>query len=239
MGGVAAASVNLPVGHGRPLSFVGACVDEGQGEYEKWAARPKSGLRRGSECRVTDLMDRAPELLNELPGWFLSLTEGELAAVWVAAVVERVIERDIRPGDMARALVVVADRLHGMKVEIRTGEPVMLTTNKATPINKTPAPAPVARPAALPDGVVGSGVVGGGKYQVNVGAPPVAKPRRSKRNDAMAQAELLPVGAWFEWTDAARTCNCTTASKKWSAALGKKIAVYRSAGGKVIVKREG
>lgn len=87
------------------------------GEYTAWAAQLRPGTRGSAGARR--LLDDAPGELDELPGYFLGLSEQQLAACWVACIVSAAIEgRDgFRVADLNRVLLVVAERLNGVKLE--------------------------------------------------------------------------------------------------------------------------
>ena len=84
-------------------------------EYSDFAAALTPGGRGGSGARA--LVDNAPGELDELPGYFLGLDEQRLASCWVACIVSAAIEGEFRIGDLNRVLLVVAERLHGVKLE--------------------------------------------------------------------------------------------------------------------------
>lgn len=197
----------------------------------------ESGKRgRGSIAAIDD----APPGMAELVRYFEEIEVGKLATCWVACMVDAAIEGDFRPGDVARALIVVAERLHRTRVRIQQEQGLPLiqgvdVTMKAEPLGRsTPvATAPVQRPAPIPDTAPGSSA----KYQVFTGPPPAAKPRHTRNSDALTTATALPENGWFEWTDAPKTVNPTAITKKWQAATNLRLVVYKTAGGKVIVHR--
>lgn len=63
------------------------------------------------------VIDAGPYELPELKELFSKLTLPRLASAWVACVVDSVSEFPVTPGNMARALIVVAQRLHGVEFD--------------------------------------------------------------------------------------------------------------------------
>lgn len=59
-------------------------------------------------------LDEAPTDIAEMPEYFLSLSPERLAGCWVACIVDAACF-GFEPGPVARALVIVAERLHGVK----------------------------------------------------------------------------------------------------------------------------
>lgn len=198
------------------------------------AERP--GPRGDASTREIDL---APPVLGELAAYFGKLTPGRLAGVWVACVVDACVGSDLSPGDMARALVVVAERLHGVKFQ---EQPVVLDPRHVRGSGAPSAPAhPAASPSSQPQqpavkAAATPSVVG--KYQLHTGEPPESAGRKTKYAECIAACVTLPVsGGWFEWIDGPKVFSSPALSKKLSKAAGCEILVYRSTGGKVIVKR--
>lgn len=189
--------------------------------YDRFAA--KSRPRRGS--RGIDAINEAPFLLADLPDYFLGLPPNKLAACWVACFVDAAWMQDFEPGDVARALVVVADRLHGVKVEIQ-GEPVIMPA----PLTVHNAAGPKAAPMPAAPTVIG-------KYTILKGPPPEPKRKNARVNEACNAALLLQPGDWFLYEDAPKTFNCKVQGEKWSKVAGFPLILYRAGSGKVVVKR--
>lgn len=74
-----------------------------------------SGMRRAHSKRgngLTSEIDNAPSALCDLPAYFSTLAVGKLASCWVACLTDAVNPEEA--GNMARALIVVAHRLHNV-----------------------------------------------------------------------------------------------------------------------------
>lgn len=196
--------------------------------FTDWlAANPREG-RRGAGVWSTNVIDEAPTDAGELAPYFLSLAPAALAGCWVACVVH---QGGLTAGDAARALVVVAERLHGVKVNIQ-GVPVM--------VNAQPAMQPVITPryAAPKAAAIPPEPIKVGKYEIHTGPAPDAPVRSTKkRAELYAAAVALPKGGWFVWTDAPKTVNCKALSAKLTKAAGFEVVMFKTAAGKVVVKR--
>lgn len=192
--------------------------------YERFVAglyESKAGKRgRGSSL---DGLEKAPTAMGELPEYFAGLPAQRLAGCWVSSVVTATMGRAFSPGDIARCLIVVAQRLHGITFEIAQGEPVNI--NPPRP-QAAPAPSSPAQPAPPQ-----------GKYAVFGGTPPAEKAARARTNEAMGAAMVLQPGHWFIYEDAPKTFNCKVNTEKWSKAAGFPLLLYKSSAGKVIVRR--
>jgi hypothetical protein len=120
-------------------------------------AAPEIRGRRG-----VSVVDGGPYEMAELADLFRGLELDKLAGAWVACVVDSVMEHRPPVGATARALIVVAERLHNVQFERRLMA------------EQTPS---VARETAITTG-----------FMVVDGAPPPAK--RGQRNDPIGQAIL-------------------------------------------------
>lgn len=180
----------------------------------QWSERGGRGFGGSS-------LEKAPAILGELAEYFGTLTLPRLAGCWVACIVHQCYGTELSPGDMARALVVVAERLHGVTFNI-AGDPPLTQQGIPTP----PAP---AKAAPMPRVV--------GKYEIMTGAAPEPLPRHTRNTEVIAAACALQPGGWFVWTDAAKTCNPKIQTAKLSKAAGFQVIVFRATSGKVIVKR--
>ena len=222
--------VDESVGHGgesagiapaAPVSF----FDEAT---RQWAGRGPRGSRGGA-------LDAAPDL-PELAQYFGRLSQPRLAGCWVGCIVDCCIGSDLSPGDMARALVVVAERLHGVVFAVPVKGVAMSRMANADGTGavggSSGGSGPAGRAAAVPRTV--------GKYELHNAEPPEPAGRKSKYAEAIVAAMALPAsGGWFEWVDGPKTFSSPARSKKMSKATRLEVLVYKSTGGKVIVKRIG
>lgn len=110
--------------------------------YSSWAHSIRPG-GRGPGGRW--LLDQAPEEMAELAEWFVGLEPlARLAHVWVSAVVYAAeFGTGFTTGDLARALNVVAERLHGFgfsdeEVQTMLAQKKQLSQAAATPGTITP-----------------------------------------------------------------------------------------------------
>jgi hypothetical protein len=210
--------------------------------YDEFAARAHNGRAGVPTLRV---IDECPADTAMFADYFLSLPVNKLAGCWVACMVDAAVLGDFSPGDVARALNVVASRLHGVTLDI-IGEPIVITaptppSEKARPLGSVP-PVPSAPPSTLEtqmkQKLPAPVPVSAGKYKINVGAPPEpSSGKGTRRTEAFVTACDLPPGGWFVYEDAPKTLNCSTKSKAWSQSAGFALVLYRTAAGKVVVKR--
>jgi hypothetical protein len=121
-----------------------------EGTYARFAA----GLRPGARgSRGVNVIDEAPGAMEDLAAYFLALEPARLAACWVACVVDASMHR-FATADIARALVVVAERLHGVA---GGGELTGRGPGPATDVRAGPSPLSPSLRSGL---VSGSGVAG-------------------------------------------------------------------------------
>lgn len=111
--------------------------------------------------RSIRVIDEAPMDLDELPLYFAGLDVESLAGGWVGCIVSAFDRGSkVRLGDVARVLVCVAERLHGVKFEKPPEgvwpEGIQLNTREPMP-NHEPSP---ARPIALGDHALRGGATG-------------------------------------------------------------------------------
>lgn len=82
--------------------------------YDRWLADlGPAGFSRFGNGRAT--IDRAPLHMEDLRHYFVGLETTRLGSSWVALVCEA-SQHPFRLGDIVRALIVVAVRLHGLKL---------------------------------------------------------------------------------------------------------------------------
>lgn len=112
--------------------------------------------------RGTSVVDAGPYEMAELADLFRDLDLEKLAGAWVACVVDSVMEFRPNVGATARALIVVAERLHNVQFERRIVADQTPSAQKATTVTTG--------------------------FVVVDGAPPPAKP--GQRNDPIGQAIL-------------------------------------------------
>lgn len=141
-------------------------------------------------------IDNAPGHLGDLAAYFVSLKPERLASCWVACMVDAVDPE--QAGNVARALLVVATRLHGVKFE----NPVTSPHPLRSPPMPTEAPARTPPPAwpqqinkATP---IQPEVTLPGGYKLGAGEPPPeAEKPKGKNADLFMACAALPPGGWF------------------------------------------
>ncbi len=195
--------------------------------YDEFAAKAHGGRGQGG----TKWIDDAPDDIGELANYFLSITPGQLAGCWVACIVDAA-HNGWNTGDVARALTVVAARLHGVKFDMppKGVLPVSQAPTRAEALRREMAATP-PKPADGPKTVEG--------FEIHTGEPPAEKPKHTRGDQAkvMAAAAALPLGGWFVWKDAKKTMNPVKMSVKLTQAVGFEVLVYRTVPGTVVVKR--
>lgn len=77
--------------------------------FGRFLAEIRPGTRTGRRGSVAEI-DAAPRPMEDLAAYFVAVSADELRHVWVAAVVDA-STRPHTAGELARALVVVAERL--------------------------------------------------------------------------------------------------------------------------------
>lgn len=197
----------------RDLATVERSLSAFEKAVDQWDAREHGRGRSSGQ-----VADAAPPVFGELPEYFGKLPIDKLTGCWVTCIVDHCVGTDISVGDMARALVVVAERLH--KVEF--------TTPGEHPLSQISTGLPKA--TAAPKQV--------GKYTIQSTDAPEAASRKTKLVECIAACMALPAtGGWFEWTDAPKIVSSPGLSKKLSEATKMEILAYKSTSGKVIIKR--
>lgn len=183
----------------------------------------------GRGARGVQGLDRRPEE-ETLAMYFARLPLPELAGCWVACIVDELIGvKHFGQGmDLAginRALVVAAERLHGVTFErkiMAIGGLAVEKPGKATPL------------------------AAGGVPLIQISTEPAPEPKVGtvKNKDVLALFERLsnaPVGAWLivpETVAKYRTVACSlNGLRRKKVAIAKVLTVYRDAVGRCVVKR--
>ncbi|MFN0133446.1 MAG: hypothetical protein ACKVW3_13080 [Phycisphaerales bacterium] len=148
-----------------------------------------------------------------------------MAKCWVALIVDGFVRADMGVPLLARSLIVVAEKLSGVRFEGEVAHMPDVPGSQHSPQTRA-APMPVTS----------------GRYTIKSEPPPPPTPKgknAAARAEAIEAARLLKPNQWFEWVDAPKTTNCKKAMEEWAAVVGFTLVIYKATSGKVIVKRPG
>jgi hypothetical protein len=114
---------------------------------------------RGGGRQHSTILNSVPPGMDELKEEFVRMTAEELAGTWVALVVDASMG-EYRVGDLARALIVVAERLHGVKfpeavagMEVKAMDSNLMPAAKSVGVLSSLRPhVPESRPPAMHGG---------------------------------------------------------------------------------------
>lgn len=203
--------------------------------YEDFIRRPTPWGRGKQQVRGVDSM---PVVAEELAGYFAGLKVEKLAGCWVGCIVSAVEEDKPTSGDIARALIVVAERLHGLKFpdqEVVMPEPKALASPMLPPMPKPPAHN--GNSGAVPSPITPRQDLGGG-FSRGIGPPPVEVKRvPEKYKEALAAALKLGPGEWMVWTAAPSNLKLKIVAKRWKTNTGVDFDIYPDAQQRMIVAR--
>lgn len=193
-----------------------------------------AGFRRG--CGVIAAVDAAPLDEADLAAYFAGLDETRLRGCWVACVCDALVRREylgagLDVGNLARCLVVVAERLHGVQYK-----EVVVVESSSRPQKATPLiPAtPVGAAAVLVEPEDGA---------IHTESAPAPWIGPKKNVGILALVERLagaPAGAWLVVPSALgkpRNVGAAIAGLH-RRGLHPTIISYRDALGRSIIKKE-
>ena len=182
---------------------------------------------------VIPLINNAPIDERDLPGYFESLREEQLAKCWVACIADAILLGG-GVGHITRGLIVVARRLHGLRFE-----EVLMDNPKVNPAHTTAVPASTvrAKPAIPPEGD------GEPEIQIHTTEAPQPKKGAVRNPEIIRLVERLiaaPVGAWLQVPESVAKYTKVSAVLRGlhKSGLHKGIVAYRDGAGRSIVKKE-
>lgn len=162
----------------------------GANPYTGFAARLKPGSRG---MGGTDALNEAPDEMEDLPEYFLALEPRRLAGSWVAAVVSA-SRREFTTGDICRTLIVVAERLHDIKLPPDFTFEEFIMPHVPAPPPTPHDPTPHRRPAASTAGDAAPPGLDRDRWVLGAGRSPAGAQVRPRQRPRTAPAALPPHG---------------------------------------------